>query len=239
MSNLGVAPSNAALAVAAAAVDITNFLVPVGTMLPWSGAEASIPAGWLLCSGQAVVRATYVALNALYSTATYPYGVGNGTTTFNVPDMRGRLPVGLDNMGGVDAGRIATANTLGLAVGTETHTLTLGEMPAHSHGGVTGFFDTNHAHTGTTDTAPAHTHAFSTYAQFSVVVPGGSTFGINASFQTGVAVDVAGDHTHTFDTGNQSTGTPNHQHSLTSAGSGTAFSMMQPSLFMNWIVRIV
>ena len=236
---LGVAPSNSALTASNAAADIVQALIPIGSMLPWTALEASIPAGYAIAAGQAISRAANPALNSIYSTASYPYGAGDGSTTFNLPDMRGRVLMALDNMGGTDAGRIATANTLGLAVGAETHTLTIGEMPAHSHGGVTGFFDTNHAHTGTTSTDPGHTHAFSTYAQFSVVVPGGSTFGINASFQTGVAVDAAGDHTHTFDTGNQSTGTPNHQHSLTSAGSGTAFSMMQPSLFMNWIVRIV
>ena len=235
MSNLGVAPSNAALAVAAAAVDITNFLVPVGTMLPWSGAEASIPAGWLLCSGQAVVRATYVALNALYSTATYPYGTGNGTTTFNLPDMRGRLPVGLDNMGGTDAGRIATANTLGLGVGTETHTISLAEMPAHSHGGVTGFFDTNHAHTGTFAVGGAHTHTYTKTLVQNINVNGGGQ-PVNASTQV-LATTSAGSHSHTLSTGSQDTGTPNHQHTVSLEGGGGVISIMQPGLFMNWIVK--
>jgi microcystin-dependent protein len=94
-------------------------------------AAATAPAGWLNCDGSAVSRTTYADLFAVTSTT---YGVGNGTTTFNLPDLRGRIPVGLDNMGGTDAGRLSVANTLGGTGGTETHTLTSAQIPAHSHG---------------------------------------------------------------------------------------------------------
>lgn len=108
--------------------------MPTGSMLPFAG--ASEPTGWLLCAGQAVSRTTYAALFAVISTA---WGVGDGSTTFNLPDMRGRVPAGKDNMGGTAASRLTTGGsgvngaTLGAVGGTETHTLTLAQMPAHSH----------------------------------------------------------------------------------------------------------
>lgn len=108
--------------------------LPAGVTLPYAGATA--PTGYLLCYGQAISRATYSALFAAISTA---YGVGDGSTTFNLPDLRGRVPAGLDNMGGSNASRLTSTTmspngtTLGATGGTQTHTLTEAEMPSHSH----------------------------------------------------------------------------------------------------------
>lgn len=77
-----------------------------GTVLPFAGSAA--PSGWLLCYGQAVSRATYANLFAAIGTA---FGVGDGSTTFNVPDLRGRVPAGLDNMGGAAAGNLGVSTT--------------------------------------------------------------------------------------------------------------------------------
>lgn len=69
----------------------------------------------------------------------FPYGAGNGTTTFNVPDKRGRVSVGRDDMGGLYAGRMTTGGSgvtgtaLGASGGAETHTLTSAQIPAHAH----------------------------------------------------------------------------------------------------------
>ena len=94
--------------------------------------EASIPDGWLLCYGQAVSRTTYIDLFDAIGT---DFGVGDGSTTFNLPDMRGRVAAGKDDMGGVSANVItnAQADSLGGEMGTETHTLTTAQMPAHTH----------------------------------------------------------------------------------------------------------
>lgn len=73
--------------------------LPIGVILPFSG--TSIPAGWLFCYGQAVSRTTY---SDLFAVIGVQYGVGNNTTTFNVPDLRGRVVAGRDNMGGTAAG---------------------------------------------------------------------------------------------------------------------------------------
>lgn len=90
-----------------------------GMVTAYAGANA--PLGYLLCNGQAVSRTVYASLFALLGTA---YGVGNGTTTFNVPDLRGRVPVGKD---------AGTFPTLGGAGGEQTHLLTTAEMPSHTH----------------------------------------------------------------------------------------------------------
>jgi microcystin-dependent protein len=111
--------------------------IPAGSVMDYAGATA--PSGWLLCAGQAVSRSTYADLFTAISTT---YGVGDGSTTFNLPDLRGRVAVGKDDMNGTAANRITsggsgiTGTTLGAAGGTQTHTLTTSEMPAHTHGGV-------------------------------------------------------------------------------------------------------
>ena len=101
---------------------------PTGSVQSYAGSSA--PTGWLLCFGQNVSRTTYADLFAVVSTT---YGVGDGSTTFGLPDLRGRVPAGLDNMGGSDAGRLDWSNTLGTSGGSQTHTLTTSEMPAHTH----------------------------------------------------------------------------------------------------------
>lgn len=106
--------------------------LPTGATIIWLTATA--PSGWLLCYGQAVSRATYSALFAVISTT---YGVGNGTTTFNVPDFRSRVPLGYDLMGGGSATTRTTSPTAASlnesAAGEEKHTLLIGEIPAHTH----------------------------------------------------------------------------------------------------------
>lgn len=94
--------------------------LPVGIILPFTG--TTTPSGWLLCYGQAVNRSTYAELFAVLGTQ---YGSGNGSTTFNVPDLRGRVVAGRDNMGGTGASRITEVflgenpNSLGSAGGYE------------------------------------------------------------------------------------------------------------------------
>ena len=100
---------------------------PTGTVLAFSGAAA--PAGWLLANGQAVSRTDYAALFTAIGTA---FGTGNGTTTFNLPDLRGRTVIG------VGQGAALTARALAQTGGEEAHALTLQELPSHSHTAPTG-----------------------------------------------------------------------------------------------------
>lgn len=116
------------------ASSVTEQFVPAGLMAPYPGATA--PTGWLLCFGQAVSRATYSALFAVISTT---YGSGDGSTTFNLPDLRGRVIAGQDDMGGTSANRLTglsggvDGDVLGGTGGAESHTLTEAEIPSHSH----------------------------------------------------------------------------------------------------------
>lgn len=105
-------------------------LAPIGAVVPFWGLQE--PAGWLLCKGQAVSRATYKELFDVIGTRS---GAGNGSTTFNVPDLRESLVYGVGDSG-------SFTQTMGAVVGEKAHTLTVAEMPSHSHPLSTG----NQAH---------------------------------------------------------------------------------------------
>lgn len=116
----------------------TTFLS--GMLMPYAAATA--PSGWLLCFGQAISRSTYADLFAVVSTT---YGIGDGSTTFNVPDFRGRSAFGKDDMGGTAASRLTSAGsgvagaTLGTGGGDQLTQL-------HTHVAT----DAGHIHTYTT-----------------------------------------------------------------------------------------
>lgn len=107
--------------------------MPVGVVVPFAGSTS--PAGWQLCYGQAISRTTYAGLFATIGTT---YGSGDGSTTFNLPDLRGRAVAGLDNMGGSAASRLTSttltaSNALGATGGVQTYTLSTSEIPSHNH----------------------------------------------------------------------------------------------------------
>ena len=110
--------------------------LPAGFVGCYAG--ATIPSNTLEAYGQAVSRTTYATLFSIIGTT---YGVGDGSTTFNLPDLRGRVMIGMDNLGGSAAGRITSASvgganstTLGGAGGEQAHALTPSEAPALSGG---------------------------------------------------------------------------------------------------------
>lgn len=112
-------------------VDAGVVTTPPGIVELYAGTTA--PSGYLLCDGSAVSRTTYAALFAIIGTT---YGVGDGSTTFNVPNLKGRVPVGLDSSQ-------VEFDALGETGGAKTHTLTIAEMPSHDHGGNTGATNPN------------------------------------------------------------------------------------------------
>ncbi len=114
------------------------YNIPLGGMIEFTGTTA--PNGsFVLPSGQAISRTTYATYFAMVGTT---YGAGDGSTTFNVIDKRGRVSAGRDDMGGSAASRIGSVSTdsgtisgatLGSSGGSSTHVLTTGEMPSHTH----------------------------------------------------------------------------------------------------------
>lgn len=208
-----------------------NNVVPVGTVSDYAGLTA--PAGWLFLHGQAVSRTTYAPLFAVLGTT---YGAGDGTTTFNLPDGRGRVIAGQDDMGGTSANRLTglsggvDGDTLGAAGGAESHALTSSELAVHTHaiGGSTGAAGT-HNHTVTD---PTHTHIVPIQTGTPV---GAGVSGQSGTFQntynqtsqassTGISLGAVSDHTHTLPS---ATG---------SAGSNVAHNNVQPTLILNKII---
>lgn len=106
--------------------------LPIGSIIPYSGETA--PEGYSICDGKELNRETYKELFSIIGTT---FGNGDGTSTFNLPDLKGRISVGLDSSD-------TDFDALGKTGGEKTHTLTINEMPSHNHGLYT-------------DTQPGHT----------------------------------------------------------------------------------
>lgn len=120
ISKLSSAPADPAEPIAVGDND-PRLTIQAGLINLW--ATGTAPTGWLLCDGSAVSRATYADL---FTVIGETYGVGDGATTFNLPNLQGRVPVGLSGETEFDA--------LGKTGGAKTHTLTEAEMPSHTHG---------------------------------------------------------------------------------------------------------
>jgi microcystin-dependent protein len=188
--------------------------LPIGSVVDFAGSSA--PAFWLLCYGQAVSRTTY--------------GAGDASTTFNLPDLRGRVVAGQDDMGGSSANRLTdqsgglNGDTLGASGGSETHTLTEGQLPSHTHA----------AGTLAADSGGSHTHVYSgnagsedNNAEGGVTKPLRTNFAstpFSTASGTEDAIESGGAHTHTV---SGSTG---------AVGSGTAHNNVQPTFILNKII---
>ena len=138
--------------VAGSSVQVTAATVPTGTILDFGGGTA--PDGYLECNGAAVSRATYATLFAAIGIV---WGSGDGSTTFNVPDLRGRVTAGIDG----SAGRMPDGlDALGETGGSHQHALAVSEMPVHNHG------STAHSHSvgSHTHSGPSHAHSLGSHS---------------------------------------------------------------------------
>lgn len=170
--------------------------VPSGGVLAF--ARSSAPAGWLVADGSAVSRSTYVDLfNAIGTT----FGSGNGSTTFNLPNIQGAVVRGWNGSGsGVDTGR-AFGSMQQPQNQAHTHGLTLNPIAAHTH-------------TFTTQGAGGHTHTH--------------TMGANGGHAHSASTSSAGDHAHSASTdaggshahSGTTSGGGSHQHSLPAGSVG-------------------
>lgn len=224
---------------------------PVGAVMPYAG--VTTPVGWLVADGQAVSRLQYPELFAAIGTT---YGVGDGVTTFNLPDLRGRVPVGVDGV----AGRLSSNDLIGQSSGEERHTLTVGEVPSHSHsdGSLATTTVADHVHGDgslTTSTSGSHTHtdnghshgpASGWYTMWQNFVTGWG-FGDgphNIQMHTGTATGyanlaAAGSHSH--DVAGSTAGAGSHLHDVVgttgTSGGGQSHNVMQPYQILNYIIR--
>ena len=186
------------------------YNIPLGGLMPYIGGTAP-NSSFALPYGQALSRTTYSALYALQTTT---FGSGDGSTTFNIPDLRGRVVAGVDNMGGSGASRLTSASGMGTGLigqtgGAETVTLVTANLPAYtpagtiSNGAITINHNANSANNNTTT--------------------GGGGFTLPA---TAGATITASQATSTF------AGTAQ-------GGTSTAVNKMPPSICLNYILRII
>lgn len=198
-------------------------LLPVGALIPFAGSSA--PDGFLLCDGDAVSRTTYAELFAEIGTT---FGEGDGSTTFNLPDFRGRMAIGVAASG--------TASALGETGGAIDHTHT---GPSHSHAAGTLAADEAGAHTHSNPTTSSvdlsHTHSnpnTSSTGSHSHTLTSGSTSSAGSHTHSNPNTNSGGSHSHGGATGAGGTGIVDrasgslatraavaHTHTISSSGS--------------------
>ena len=188
--------------------------IPAGIVADYGGSTA--PSFWLLCYGQAVSRTTYAALFAAIGET---FGAGNGVTTFNLPDARGRVIAGKDDMGGTSANRLTNqsgglnGDTLGATGGSETHQLTTGESGQKAIGT-----------TSVSISDPGHAHSMS-----SVLTNGGA-------FTAGGGPVSAPYYSSAISAVNSNTTGITATFSVSGSSAASAHNNVQPTLILNKII---
>ena len=240
--------------------ELLALALPIGTIQLHTAAAAPTATGnggtWLICDGTAISRTTYSALYALVGTT---YGVGDGTNTFNVPDLRSRSPIG------VNTASLSGRSTRAIAAngGEETHALTEGELDQHAHSLPNtahshSITDQTHTHTGNasgntgsaslTINDPGHYHTYKQGPEYQ----GGSVYSTafdanpnddgradTMSNTTGITIDA---HSHSLTTTAVATGITGTQTAVTGitttneTGSNTAHNTMHPFLVVQYII---
>lgn len=181
-------------------------LLPIGIIFPYGGTSA--PSGYLLCYGQDVSRTTYADLYAIVGDT---YGAGDGSTTFTLPDLRGRVVAGQDDMGGSSANRLTNADdglngdTLGATGGGETQVLVTGNLPPYTPAG--------------TNSGGAATFTYSVNS-----MAAGANTTVNGLSATGLGTGLTTVFTQPTFTG------------TAQGGTSTAFGVVQPTIILNYII---
>lgn len=186
--------------------------------------SANTQGGWLACNGSAVSRATYSALFGAIGTT---WGIGDGATTFNLPDLRGKALIG-----------VSGSHALGATGGSETTTLSTTNLPSHNH----GVTDPGHTHTftgtahnhaitdgGHTHTLPWHTNSSLGAGAGAVATPTGAGADLTGSATTGITVNNA---TAGGSNASNTTGVTTNN-----TGSGTPATTMSPFAAVTYLVK--
>ena len=179
------------------------YSVPIGAVIDFGG--STMPAGWLLCDGSAISRTTYSDLFTAISTA---FGLGDGVTTFNVPDLRGRMIVGT---GAGSDGTTTVTYTLGQVVGKFSVAIAQANLPNYQLA---------------VASSGAHAHS---YTQLAAHNPAPSSGG-GAIAYTAIA------QTSTVTLNTITDGSSAHRHSATLGGSSTPIDITKPVLAVNRLI---
>ena len=187
------------------------YSIPIGASIDFWGSTAP-NSSFVLAYGQAISRTTYSTLFSMFSTT---YGSGDGSTTFNVPDLRGRVVAGIDNMGGSAASRLTDAvsgfgDSLGETGGAQSRTLSTANLPPYTpSGSISG--------TGVSTASNLQQNN----SNITVATGGSNTVPLSSS--TSVSIN-----------GNQYTFT-----GVAQGGTSTAFGIVQPTIVANKLLRII
>ncbi|QPF93788.1 phage tail protein [Bradyrhizobium commune] len=187
------------------------YNMPIGCCIDFFGAIAP-NSSFVLAYGQGISRTAYSTLFSMFGTT---YGVGDGSTTFNIPDLRGRIIAGRDDMGGSAASRLTSsyfggsASNLGAVGGSESHTLTTAQLASHVH--ANSLTDLGHQHGGGQASVQTAFGGTNSGAQ----VTWGGTAQNTSSATTGITITNA------------------------SAGSGNPHNNTQPTIIANKLLRII
>lgn len=189
-----------------------DMIMPTGSILDYAGAAA--PAGWLLCYGQTLNATANPEYADLYAVIGNTYG-GSSIADFVVPDLRGRVVAGQDDMGDTSANRLTgqsggvDGDVLGGSGGAETHTLTTAQIPSHQH-----------------ESPFASNAGGDSVANYVEVFGSGRT-----AAQTGQTIEAYNDTANSAAEGNE-------VHMLVSAtGGGGAHNNVQPTIILNKIIK--
>ena len=187
--------------------------MPTGSMTMWPSNAA--PSGFLIANGAELNRSTYSDLFAVIGTA---FGAGNGVTTFNIPDMRGVFPIGIDATD-------SSFNVLGETGGAKEVTLSTSQLPSHNH-------SINHDHPSATTGA----HAESLYGSFETTHShsGGLNRFAQSTRNSSGTPDIQGGtatHSHSFNV-------PNYSGTSGSTGNGLPHNNMPPYIALNFIIKV-
>lgn len=185
--------------------DFFGGLVPSGVISDFGGSVT--PDGWLLCDGSEVSRSTYANLFSAIGTT---WGIGDGSTTFNLPNLKGKGRIMRD-------ASQSEFDSLAETGGAKTHTLTTNEMPSHTHN--------QNAHNHTTDAGGAHNHTIGTLGTSGSY---GIKDGAASSSGTG-STSSHGGHTH---------GVNNATATNQNTGGGAAHNNLGPYAVVNSIIKI-
>ncbi len=203
---------------------------PAGTIITTVATTA--PSGWLFCNGQQVSRALYAKLFRAIGTK---FGEGDGSSTFHLPDLRGRVIVGCDD----------ATYTIGVTGGQETYQLEVDDLPSHTHTATTASSG-SHTHTATTGSAGAHTHTHNaTGSPYSLTTYSGSNT-MNSDVNGGsepdlyagaVALNINSAGAHTHDMTVTTDGAHTHAVTVDATGGNREISRMQPYLVLNYLIH--